>query len=457
MSLGRILIGATGSGAGKTTITCGILDALKRRGLSVGAYKCGPDYIDPMFHRKVLGIPSYTLDTYFTGEETTRALLARHEAGTDISVIEGVMGYYDGAGLSEDAGSAWEFARVTNTPAILVVPAKGVGRSLLATIKGFLRFKMRSRIRGIILNRISDSLYPRMKAQIEEELGIRVVGYMPTLPECELASRHLGLQEPKDVRGMKKKIRIIGEAVDRCMDIDAIIDIAEEAGELPAPPRIKRPGGKALRVAVTRDEAFSFYYEENMEVLRDLGAKPVFFSPLRDAKLPEDIDGMILLGGYPELHAEALSKNKSMLRAVRKAVEGGLPTMAECGGFMYLHERMVDLNKKSWPMAGAISGKTYPTEKLQRFGYAALDDGTAFGCPVTDVRAHEFHIYESEDPGTAIRATKPTGDRSWRCFHSTDTLLAGFPHLFFPAGMEIAEAFVAACRRHREQRNPTGV
>ena len=450
MSLGRIIIGATSSGAGKTTITCGLLAALKGRGFSVSAFKCGPDYIDPMFHRKVLGIPSYTLDTYFTGMEGTRALLARHAAGTDIAVIEGVMGYYDGAGLSEDAGSAWETAKVTDTPAILVVPAKGVGRSLLATIKGFLRFKLRSRIQGILLNRISDGLYPRMKAQIEEELGIPVVGYMPVLEDCELGSRHLGLQQPAEVRDLKKKIRRIREAVERCMDIDAIIDIAEQAAELPAAPPVKKRKGKDIRIAVSRDEAFTFYYEENMEVLRDLGAKPVFFSPMRDKELPKDVDGLILLGGYPELQAETLSKNKEMRRAIRKAIDGGLPTIAECGGFMYLHERMVDLNKKSWPMVGALPGKTFPTKKLQRFGYAALDDGTAFGRPVTDVRAHEFHIYESEDPGSAIRATKPTGERSWRCFHSTDTLLAGFPHLFFPAGMEIAEAFVAACRAHAE-------
>ena len=463
MSIGRILIAATGSGAGKTMITCGILDALRHRGLDVRAFKCGPDYIDPMFHRKVIGIPSYNLDLFFTGKEGTRDLLAKHTAGCDVAVIEGVMGYYDGWELSSDAGSAAALARATDTPTILVVPASGAGRSLLATIRGFLRFRLRSQIRGIILNRVSAGFYPRIKEQIEEELGIPVVGYLPALDDCALASRHLGLHQPSEIRDLKKKMARIRGAVEECVDLDAVLDIAEGCGELSLSDEGEGQQshmsagepilpGRNLRIGVARDAAFTFFYEENLEMLRALGARPVFFSPIKDKALPKDLDGLLLVGGYPELHAKELSENTAMRKAIRDAIQKGLPTIAECGGFLYLHEKLTDLAGKTWPMAGVIKAKAFPTKKLQRFGYAVLDDGAAFGRLVKDVHVHEFHTYESEDPGRAMLATKANGEKSWRCFHSTDTLLAGFPHLYFPAAKGIVEAFLETCGEYRAKR-----
>lgn len=450
---GRILIGATGSGAGKTMITCGIMAALKERGLKISAFKCGPDYIDPMFHAKVLGLPSRNLDTFFTGRGTTRALLASRAEDSDYAVIEGVMGFYDGIGLDSSKAGAWDLARVTETPALLVVPAKGMGRSLIPMIRGFLKFKRNSMIRGILLNRISEGLYPRMKAQIEQELGIPVVGFLPPLPDCALESRHLGLQQPGEIRDLKKKIRAIRREVERCVDLDAVLAIAETAPEIEERlPEPEKTAGKRLRIGVARDEAFTFFYEENLDMLKRLGAKLVFFSPMKDQEMPKDLDGLILVGGYPEIYAEALSANREMRTGIAAAVEGGLPTIAECGGFLYLHAQLADLSGKYWPMAGVFAGKAWHTGRLQRFGYIHLREGRAFGQKTGAVRSHEFHYYESEDPGTDFLAEKPAGNRSWRCYHSTDTLLAGFPHLYFPAGPGVPAAFLAACGKYREKK-----
>lgn len=449
MKLPRIMITAAASGSGKTLCTCGLLQALKNRNLRVVSYKCGPDYIDPMFHSKVIGTKSRNLDTFFTGEDTTRYLLAKNGEDADVAVIEGVMGYYDGlAGISVRA-SAWDLADTTQTPAVLLVSCRGMSVSVVPYIKGFLEYKQESHIKGIILNRISPMLYPRVKQMIEEQLPVKVFGYLPEMKDISLESRHLGLVLPEEIHDLQEELDVLAEQMEKSVDIDGLLNLAESADEL---EDAERGCGEAeeefsgIRIGVAMDEAFCFFYEDNLDYLREHGAALVPFSPLKDLTLPDNLDGLIINGGYPELHAAKLSGNISMLQALRDAFSQGIPTTAECGGFMYLHESMEDMNGQPWPMVGLIHGKVWKTPRLKRFGYITLQGGTVFGEPIGPVNSHEFHYFDSDACGDAWQAEKPLSTRGWECIHSTNTLFAGFPHIYYYANPDFARAFLRACK-----------
>ena len=454
MKLDRILITAPSSGSGKTLVTCGLLGILKKRGLRAASFKCGPDFIDPMFHTRVLGTKSRNLDTFFTEKDGTVFLLKKNGADCDIAVMEGVMGYYDGLSLTGSRGGASDLAAVTDTPVVLVVNAAGAGRSVLAMIRGFLDFQEKPLIRGVILNKISPSLYPGMKKAIEEELPVKVAGYVPVLKDCILESRHLGLMLPDEVASLREKMELLSSRLEETLDMQAILEIASGAPDLPenAGRDAVLPGGKKfsregrpVRIGLARDEAFCFFYEDNLSLLREMGAELVEFSPLHDEKLPEGLDGLLLHGGYPEVHAEKLSENRSMRGSVKKALEQGLPCMAECGGFLYLQETLADMEGRKWPMVGLFPGAAGNAGRLTRFGYITLTEGKVFGKDVGPIRSHEFHYFDAEDPGTAFLASKPAGTRNWRCIHSSDTLFAGFPHLYYYANPEVPAAFLERC------------
>ena len=358
----RILLTAPSSGSGKTLITCGLLHALKNRGKKVISFKCGPDYIDPMFHSMILGTKSRNLDTFFADEDTVRYLFEKNSNGYDLAVLEGVMGYYDGLGGISTRSSAYEVAQVTDTPVILCVDGKGSSVSLVALIKGFLEYKGDSRIRGVILNRVSGMLYPRLKEMIESQLPVRVVGYVPYVPDCVLESRHLGLVTPDEITDLKERVEKLAEILETSIEWDVLDEIAgsnrtiseRDMQENVLVRKVTGQDKPSVTIGVARDEAFCFFYEDNLQLLQELGAKLLYFSPLHDKKLPEYVDGLMFHGGYPELYAEALSKNTEMLDSVREALQNGVPCMAECGGFMYLHEQMEDMNHRPWTMAGII-------------------------------------------------------------------------------------------------------
>ncbi len=460
----RFLLTAPKSGSGKTLVTCGILAALRKRGLRVSSFKCGPDYIDPMFHSRVLGAKSRNLDTFFTDEETTRYLMKRGAEDTDISVVEGVMGYYDGLGGIDTKASAYDLAAVTKTPAVLIVDTRGMSLSALAEIKGFLTYKKESHIKGVILNRMSPMLYPEVKSRVEEELGIRVFGYVPKLTELNLESRHLGLVLPDEVKELSEKFDHLAETLEKSLDIDGLIELAGEtealgiSGNLPGQDR--QPEATEIRVhrpriAVAKDEAFCFIYEDNLGLLKELGAEITFFSPLHDKHFPENCDGLLLYGGYPELSARELSKNVSMRQEIRDRLKNGFPCLAECGGFMYLHTTMEDMEGNAWEMADVIDGRAYKTEKLGRFGYIELtgnaEDRKFLGQDVGVLRAHEFHYFDSTSCGTDFHAKKPLRKRSWDCIHGTETQLFGFPHLYYYSNPALALEFLEACVRQRSK------
>ncbi|WP_347562801.1 cobyrinate a,c-diamide synthase [Clostridium sp. HBUAS56017] len=443
----RVMIAATSSGSGKTMITCGLLQALVNRRMKVTSFKCGPDYIDPMFHSKVIGTKSRNIDTFFADKNTIYYLMNKATKDMDISVIEGVMGYYDGlAGISTEA-SSYDVANATNTPVVLVVNCRGMSLSILPIIKGFLEFKENSCIKGVILNQISEMMYPQIKKLIEENLSIKVFGYVPVLKDLVIESRHLGLVTPNEITDLKEKLNKLSDQFEKTININEIINLANSAKELEynKPQVLKLEGNP--KVAVAYDEAFCFYYQENIELLKEMGATVEYFSPIRDKKLPKNISGLILGGGYPELYAEALSNNKAMLEEIKYAIDKGLPCIAECGGFMYLHESMEDNENKFHNMVGVIGGKTYKTSNLGRFGYInlkAIKDN--FLCNKgSSIKAHEFHYWDSESSGESFIAEKPLRKRSWNCINSTNNLLAGFPHLYYYSNTEIPQEFIKRC------------
>ncbi len=497
MDIPRILITAGKSGTGKTMVTCGILEVLKRKGFQITAYKCGPDYIDPMFHREVLGIPGYNLDIFLCGRRMMRELLFCHsisgkgisekkisgvEQGADhrISVIEGVMGYYDGLGGISYKASTYDVADATDTPSVMVVNCKGASVSLIPYIQGFLKYQdekaENSHIQGVILNRISPAMYERLKALVENETSVRVYGYVPDIKDFRFESRYLGLKMPEEVEEIKEKLKKLGELLEESLDIDGLVKLAGSAPPLQTDgkgicSRRKSSVGKdskagkdevisirewtqdSLRIGVAMDEAFCFIYQDNLNILEGMGAEIIPFSPLHDAELPDRLDGIIFYGGYPELHTKKLSENQSMRKQIKQAVSEGMPCIAECGGFMFLMESIRDERGTAYPMCGVFGGESFPTSSLRRFGYVTLRGGKVFGRKdAGDILAHEFHYCDSERCGESFVAKKPLSDREWKCMISTDTILAGYPHIHYAGSPKVAEAFLDACSDYRRKK-----
>lgn len=438
LKIPRVVIGGSNSGSGKTTVVCALVKALKDRGLKVSAAKCGPDFIDPMFHGKILGVPSTNIDLYFQDRHMACSLLAEHASGSDITLIEGVMGYYDGISYDSDKASTYEVASVTDTPAVIVMNAKGASLTVSAIIRGILKFRKNSGIKAVILNNITSGGYKMIKSVIEKETGIKVIGYLPYDRCFSFESRYLGLKIPNDK--ILETIEVLGKTAAQTIDIDELISISEYAGELPVNDIGINFIGNA-RIAVALDEAFCFYYKYNLELLKKMGAEISYFSPIKDRHLPDNTDGIILGGGYPELYAEELSANVELINQIRTEMESGMPCLAECGGFMYLNKY---INGKK--MVGIFDGNSFNTGKLTRFGYIELksDKRTFDG-----IKGHEFHYWDTDNNGDECLAVKPNGKRSWQCMRKYKNVLAGFPHLYYYSKPEFAEEFIKKCRRNK--------
>lgn len=504
----KIVIAADRSGAGKTTVSCGLLAVLKKRGVKVQSFKCGPDYIDPMFHRRVLGVPSGNLDSFFTDEATLRRIFTDRvaESGAELALVEGVMGCYDGLGGVSSRASTWEIAHILDAPTILVMDAKGASVSVAALVRGMMGFKeereAQSGIRGLILNRVSPMFYPRLKSVIEEYCpGIEVLGYLPELPELKVPSRHLGLVEPEEIADFQRWTERVAAQMEESVEVARLMEIAgveplnipqaqgNAASMQPVTCRTMededterstveaeisgtdadkassamnglkcraRALEQPVRIAVSEDEAFNFTYEENRALLRQLGAELVPFSPLHDAALPADADGLILSGGYPELYRDALHANASMRALVAEAVKKGLPTIAECGGYMYLLDAIEQV-----AMCGVLRGDAERKPRLVRFGYVEAETrrDSVLGPAGTVLRGHEFHRYDCDFNGADCTLTKPaaghgraaTSARSYEGIYLTDSLAAGFPHFYYWSNPAALAHFLDACRTWREK------
>lgn len=444
----QFLLAAPRSGSGKTTMTCALLMALKRRGCAPCAFKSGPDYIDPMFHRAVLGVESRSLDLFFSAPETVRTLYARGAAGHGAAVCEGAMGFYDGLGGVSDRASAWHLADTLGLPVLLVVEPKGQSLTLAAELKGLVNFRTPSHIAGILLNNCTARMHALLAPMLEKETGLPVLGFLPKLPEAVIGSRHLGLYTAAEVENLQQKLALLADAAEEHIDWPRLLALCEK--EPPALPVQPETPPARVRIAVAQDEAFCFTYAETLEAFRDAGAEVVFFSPLRDTALPENIGGLYLPGGYPELHARELSENTSLLREIKQKIESGLPTAAECGGFLYLGQSLTDAEGQSWPMAGVLPGEAKDAGRLVRFGYAALsaDSDSLLFRAGESFPIHEFHHWDSTANGTALAAKKPVGGAEWRCGFVNEHFYAGFPHLYW-AGTPLPQRFAAAAENYR--------
>lgn len=550
----KIVIAADRSGAGKTTVSCGLLAVLKKRGVKVQSFKCGPDYIDPMFHRRVLGVPSGNLDSFFTDAVTLREIFRARmaERRSELALVEGVMGYYDGLGGVSSRASTWEIAHILDAPTILVMDAKGASVSIAALVRGMMGFgeemeaesgrptpgrpaeippeevpaigrsactgdsesagpsdgcrrdeaakragSRQSGIRGLILNRVSPMFYPRLKSVIEAYCpGIEVLGYLPELPELKVPSRHLGLVEPREIADFQRWTERVAAQMEESVEVERLLEIAgveapkntqpvtcrameDEDSErstveaeisgtdavLTVPDKASsamnclkcraRALERPVRIAVSEDEAFNFTYEENRALLRQLGAELVPFSPLHDAAMPADADGLLLSGGYPELYKDALHANASMRASVAEAVKQGLPTIAECGGYMYLLYAIEQV-----PMCGVLRGDAERQPRLVRFGYVEAETrrDSVLGPAGTVLRGHEFHRYDCDFNGADCTLTKPaaghghaaTSARSYEGIYLTDSLAAGFPHFYYWSNPAALAHFLDACRTWRK-------
>ena len=481
----RVMLVGTGSGCGKTTVTCSLLKALKNRNMDVTSFKCGPDYIDPMFHSEIIGTKSRNLDVFLCGENTVKYLLHKNSKDGEIAVIEGAMGIYDGMGFEDDSFSANHISLLTHTPEILVVNVRGKSLSLAAQLYGFINFR-KNNIKGVILNNCSVAMYPIYEKMLEEKLGLKTYGFLPQLREAEIGSRHLGLVTAGEIEDIKEKIEILGTAGEEYLDIDGILALGRNSEKPPftydeVPIQTysdKRSNGKlqclgSVNIAVAKDKAFCFYYEDNFDLLRLLGANLIPFSPIEDEKLPDNIQGLILGGGYPEEYLSLLSGNGSMMRSIKSAISKGLPTYAECGGFMYLGDSITK-DEKTYKMVGAIRGNSHMTSGLVRFGYKTLtaEVGNMMCLKGETIRCHEFHYSDSDNNGDSFTATK--GKRSWKCIvtdaNVTDinifsdnisgdnvsgdntacgNLFAGYPHFHLWGNPTYGENFIKACKAYR--------
>lgn len=418
----RILIAGTNSGCGKTTASLLVMAALAQRGLSVAPYKVGPDYIDPSFHRVVCGRASHNLDTFLMSENTLFTLLDHSE---DIAVIEGVMGYYDGSDMKTLRSSSWEMARITKTPVLLVVDASGGAASVAAQVKGFMNLVEDCGIRGVLVNRVSSQRHYQLVAEaVLYYTGLPCVGYLTKNTKLAFPSRHLGLIPADELPDAAAMIASAATQAQQTLDLSMIIQLAKSAPALPYHHH-QVESVAPYRLGVARDEAFSFYYEANMQYLRQMGMELVAFSPLNDACLPQGLNGLYFGGGFPEVFAERLHLNRSMRASIFEALDGGMPCYGECGGLMYLSQEI-----DGREMVGFLPAKCHMTERLQRFGYVNVRERTGLTFP-----AHEFHHSVATPVGDVQyaydvrKASQP--ERTWSCGFEKKRTLAAFAHVHF--------------------------
>ena len=447
----RILIAGTHSGVGKTTITLGLMSALKEKGHKVQGFKAGPDYIDPSHHTAITGRPSRNLDTWLMSRDVCLELYEHALTDSNIAVIEGVMGLYDGCLDGSELGSTAHLAKILNVPAILVMDAKGMSRSAGAVVLGYKNFDRDVKIRGIILNRVkSERHYTSSKKSIEGHCGIPVLGYMPFHEDITLPERHLGLIPSVEQEFSKSTYLKIGNLLSSTVNIDQLINIASTSDNLPSFKKTVFSGINErfyFRIAVAVDEAFNFYYQDNLDLLESYGIELTYFSPLYDKYLPADIDGLYIGGGFPELYAAMLAANTTMKESIRKAHKNGVVIYGECGGMMYLLEQLVDFKKKTHEMCGILRGMTRMENKRQGLGYItvqALQDNIL--CKKGDMfKGHEFHwssLHVPEGTPYAYAISKCDDRKSKMDGIFAGHVLGSYTHVHFATDPRLVKQFL---------------
>ena len=453
MSCRRIVIAGTGSGVGKTTLTIGLMSALKKKGYTVQGFKCGPDYIDPTYHTAVTGRVSRNIDSWMLSHDLVKEIVIRASSGADISIIEGVMGFFDGKNPMNNDGSTADISIITESPVVLAVNCASMARSAAAIVKGFQEFLKETHIVGVIANRVgSEGHYKIVKTAIERECGIPVLGYLKKDDRLTIPERHLGLIPSVERGELDPFFDQLGKLVLETVDVDSLFELAQCSPLDIKESQFKRWATKTVRIAVARDAAFNFYYQENLEMLEAAGAELVEFSPLKGEVLPDGVDGLYIGGGFPEEFAEELANTTEVKLSIQTAIENGLPTLAECGGFMYLTEFLETSAEKRYEMAGIIPGKVKMQTKLAALGYREItsDEGNFLLNGGLTARGHEFH-YSTFHPRTEIQhAYQTKGMRGLKQEgYREGNLIAGYTHFHFGSCPEIVENWVKKCKEYQ--------
>jgi cobyrinic acid a,c-diamide synthase len=452
MAQERIVIAGTGSGVGKTTLTIGLMAALRKKGLAVQGFKCGPDYIDPTYHTAVTGRASRNLDSWMLGHNTVKEIFCRGSKEADISIIEGVMGLYDGKNPRSNEGSTAEISMILDAPIILVVNCQSMARSAAAIVKGFQCFSQGINIVGVIANKVgSEGHFKLVKEAIEQECGVPVLGFLKREDLIEIPERHLGLLPAIERGELEPLFENLANLVTSNIDLDRIIELSVrvpmtfEQSLFPFAAKTKQ-----VKIAIAKDAAFNFYYPENLELLEAYGAEIEYFSPLAGDVLPEDADGLYLGGGFPEEFATVLARNEAVKASISKSITAGLPTLAECGGYMYLCEEIEDTQGNCYPMVGLVPGKVMMQPKLAALGYREITgimDNFLLG-PENQAKGHEFHysVFQSnlnkemqhayETKG--LRGTKQEGFIRYN-------LVAGYTHFHFGSAPDMVRRWIEKC------------
>ncbi|PLR80388.1 cobyrinic acid a,c-diamide synthase [Bacillus canaveralius] len=449
----RLVIAGTGSGVGKTTLTIGLMSALRKKGYTVQGFKCGPDYIDPTYHTAVTGRVSRNVDSWMLNHEMVKEIVNRGSDGADISIIEGVMGFFDGKNPTNNDGTTAEISIITKSPVVLVVNCASMARSAAAIVKGFQAFLDGTNIVGVIANRVgSEGHFKIVKTAIEQECGIAVLGYLKRDSDIAIPERHLGLIPSVERGELDPFFDQLGHLVLETVDVEKLYELAQAPLLEMRESQFGRRDKQTVRIAVARDAAFNFYYQENFEMLEAFGAEVVEFSPLRGEILPDYVDGLYIGGGFPEEFAKELAHQTEVKSSIQTAIENGLPTLAECGGFMFLTEALETTDEKKYEMVGVIPGMVKMQSKLAALGYREVtgEQGNFLFDGNLKAKGHEFH-YSTFHPKTNIqyayqtkgmRGTKQEG-------YMKGNLIAGYTHFHFGSCPEMVENWIKQCKEHK--------
>lgn len=456
MSERRIVIAGTGSGVGKTTLTIGLMAAFKKRGLQVQGFKCGPDYIDPTYHTAVTGRPSRNLDSWMLSHDTVKEVLIKGSAGADLSIIEGVMGFYDGKEATSNRGSTAEISILTKSPVLLVVNCQSMARSAAAVVKGFQSFGEGVQVVGVIANKVgSEGHFRLVQEAVEQECGIPVIGYLKREAQIEIPERHLGLVPSVERGELDGLFDHLAGLVEETIDLEKLLQLAE-APALPISSNLfaTKAEKKVVRIAIAKDAAFHFYYPENIELLESYGAECVTFSPLAGEPVPEGVDGLYIGGGFPEEFAAELTEKTAVMESIRSAICSGMPTLAECGGYMYLTEELETTDGQVYPMAGIIPGRVKMQKKWAALGYREVtgNEGNFLLGPHEQAKGHEFHYSTYEINGQVSPAYMSKGLRGTKSEgYACGNLVAGYTHLHFASNPNMVQHWIDRCLEGKGQ------
>ncbi|MFB1083054.1 cobyrinate a,c-diamide synthase [Jeotgalibacillus sp. JSM ZJ347] len=449
----RVLIAGVSSGVGKTGTTIGLMAALIKKGLTVQGFKCGPDYIDPSYHTAVTGRPSRNLDSWMLSADVMKEVFVKGSKGSDVSIIEGMMGLYDGESPTSNRGSAAEVSTILDCPVILIVDCSAIARSAAAVVKGFQSLDPNVLLAGVIANRVgSEGHYKLIKEAVEQECGIPVCGYLTENENMNMPERHLGLVPSIERGELNDQLEKLGEAVAETIDIERIFQISQQPPFAIANTLFKQKDPISVKVAVAYDQAFNFYYQENIELIEAYGAEVIYFSPVNGDVLPPEADGLYIGGGFPEQFLEELSQNSEGKQSIKEAVEKGLPVLAECGGLMYLSESITNLEGKTYPMTGVLPGKTEMQTNFAALGYREISgaEGNPFLKSGTSLRGHEFHYstftpYEKMPSAYHVSSHFGSGEEGYLY----KNVVAGYTHLHFASDPEVLENFLVECKKRK--------